>query len=67
MMCLDSLQRKFDNDSARRLLMGVVFLAGLWVVRSRRIPMAAMAWILTLGVALNLIGAGLRQSDDIHR
>jgi len=49
------------------LLMGAAFLAGLWVVRSRRIPMAALVWILTIGVALNVIGTGLRQSDDIHR
>ena len=49
------------------LLMGAVFLAGLWVVRSRRIPMAAVLWILSVGVALNVIGTGLQQSDDINR
>ncbi len=49
------------------LLMGAVFLAGLWVVRSRRIPMAAMAWILAVGVALNVIGTGLQHSDDVYR
>ncbi len=49
------------------LLMGVVFLAGLWVVRSRRIPMGALAWILAVGAALNVIGTGLWHSDDVYR
>lgn len=53
--------------AAAALLMGAAFLGGLWVVRSRRVPMSALGWIVAVGLALNLIGTRLRQSDDLHR
>jgi len=47
--------------------LGAAFLAGLWVVRTRAIPLPALAWILAVGVALNLIATGLWHSDDVYR
>jgi hypothetical protein len=49
------------------LVMGAVMLIGLWVVRSRRLPMAAIAWILLVGASLNIVGTVLWHSDDVHR
>ena len=49
------------------LLIGVVYLLGFAIVRTRRIPVSALAWILAVGAALNLVGTGLWHSDDVHR
>jgi hypothetical protein len=49
------------------LALGAVMLAGLAIARTRPLPRPAIAWILAVGVALNLLGTGLWHSDDVNR
>jgi hypothetical protein len=48
-------------------VLGACYLAGLALVRSRTVPRLAVAWILVVGVGLNLLGTGLWHSDDLYR
>lgn len=49
------------------LIMGGAYLAGVYLVRSRAIPLAGVGWILLVSIALNVLATGLWKSDDVNR
>lgn len=49
------------------LAMGGSYLGGLWIVRRRPIGAGALAWILVVGMGLNIVAVSLWHSDDVNR
>ncbi len=49
------------------LVLGSVYAGGLWVVRTRETGRAGVAWILVVGIALEILATGLWHSDDVNR